>query len=205
MSGILEFFNYVYVTELAGIDTGEKCLGDQKNLWAVGCSYGVTIGKSGAGFSKAIKTGDWRQDPCVVHCGIWKRVKRLVGRFKVKRKFEYYTPDWIVAVRGTAFTIDVADSGTALIAVFEGEMEVVDKNNLQSIIINEGQQITVVPQKPFTNPQKADKNLLDELVKWRQNIIIEKNIEELAMPEGTVIELPKGRLNYASSGSEKGG
>lgn len=198
MSGIIEFFKYVYVTELAGIDTGEKCLGDQKNPWAVGCAYGVTIGKSGAGFSKAAKTGDWRQDPCAVHCGIWKKVKRLVGRFKVKSKFEYHTPTAVVAVRGTAFTIDVADNGTALIAVLEGEVEIVDKNNLQSIIIDEGQQITAVPQKPFANPQKAGKNLLDELIKWKQNIISEKNIEELEMPEGTVIELPKGRLNYAS-------
>lgn len=205
MSGILEFFKYVYVTELAGIDTGEKCLGDQKNPWAVGCVYGVTIGKSGAGWEKAVKTGDWRQDPCVVHCGIWRRVKRLIGLFKVKGKFEINTPTNIVAVRGTVFTIDVADNGTALIAVLEGEVEIVDKNNLQSIIINEGQQITAASQKPFTELQKADKNLLDELIKWRQNIINEKNIEELEMPEGAVIELPKGRLNYASSGSEKGG
>jgi len=175
MSGIVEFFEYVYVTELAGIDTGEKCLGDQKNPWAVGCDYGVTLGKSAAGWEKAVKTGDWRRDPCVEHCGIWKRVERLIGRFKIKGKFEINTPPAIVAVRGTAFTIDVADDGTTLVAVLEGEVEVIDKNYLRSIIINKGQQITVTPQKPFAKPQKADKNLLDELIKWKQNIISEEN------------------------------
>lgn len=205
MSGIIEFFKYAYVTELAGIDTGEKCLGDQKNPWAVGCAYGVTLGKSASGFLKAAKTGDCRQDPCVVHCGIWKRVKRIMGKFKVKGKNDYHIPTCIVAVRGTAFIIDVADNETTLISVLEGEVEVVDKNNLQSIIINEGQQIIVAPQKPFAKPQKADKNLLDGLIKWRQNIIGEKDIEELEIPENTVVELPKGRLNYASLGSAKGG
>jgi len=204
MSGIIEFFKCVYATELAGINTGVKCLGDQKNPWAVGCTYGVTLGKSGAGFLKATKTGDWRRDPCVVHCGIWKRVKRLIGRFKLKGKFEYHIPSGTGAWRGTAFTIDVADDGTTLIAVLDGEVEFVEKERLQSVVVSKGQQITIAPQKPLTDPCEASKGLLNELAKWRENIINEESIEELNMPENTVIELPKGRLNYCSL-SDKGG
>mgnify|MGYP005859815837 CR=1 FL=1 len=204
MSGILEFFNYGYVTELAGIDTGEKCLGDQKNPWAVGCAYGVTLGKSGAGWEKAIRTGNWRQDPCVMHCGIWHKVKRVIGRFRIKGKFDYNIPP-IGSIRGTAFTVDVADTGTTLVVVLEGEVEVVDKTDLQGKIVREGQQITAIPQKPLAEPCLASKELLGELKKWKANIINEESIEELNMPENTVIELPKGRLNFTSSGSEKGG
>ncbi len=115
MSGIIEFFTYAYLRELDGIDTGEKCLGPgtwhgtKGGIWEVGCDYGVTLGKSGAGFVKAAKTGDWRQDPCVFYCGIWKRTRRLIGKFKVRGKFDYHIPTAIVAVRGTTFTIDVAD------------------------------------------------------------------------------------------------
>lgn len=205
MGGIIEFFKYVYVTELAGIDTGEKCLGDHKNPWAVGCAYGVTIGSSGAGWEKAIKTGNWRQDPCVIHCGIWHRVKRLIGKFKLKTKFDIHTPTEIVGIRGTAFTINVVDDGTTFVSVLEGEVEVVDKFYLNSIIINEGQQITVTPQKPLAELCEADKDMLAEITKWKENIIDEESIEELEIPENTVIEFPKGRLNYASLGSEKGG
>lgn len=211
MSGIVEFFNYVYVTELAGIDAGEKCLGPGQwhgtkgGIWDVGCVYGVTIGSSGAGWEKAIKTGNWRQDPCVIHCGIWHRVKRLIGKFKAKTKFEFHTPIVITSVRGTAFTVDVADDGTTLIAVLEGKIEVIDKKELKSIIINGGQQITVTPQKPLAEPCEANKDMLAEIAKWKENIINEESIEELEIPENTVIEFPKGRLNYASSGSEKGG
>jgi len=205
MSGIVEFFKYAYVTELAGIDTGEKCLGDQKNPWAVGCAYGVTIGKSAAGFLKVAKRGDLRQDPCVVHCGIWHRVKRLIGKFKIRGKSDYHTPTAIVAVRGTAFTIDVAVDGTTLVAVLEGEVEVVDKTDLHGMIVREGQQITAIPKKPVTEPCAASKDLLVALRKWKENFINEEDIEELEVLDNMVIELPKGRLNYTSSGSEKGG
>jgi hypothetical protein len=205
MSGILEFFRYVYVTELEGIDTGEKCLGDHKNPWAVGCAYGVTIGRAGAGWEKAIRTGDWHQDPCIAHCGIWRRVKRLIGRFKVKGKFDYNIPTCIVAVRGTVFTIDVAVDGAALVAVLEGEVEVVDKTDLHSIIVKERQQITAPPKKPVTEPCPAFRDLLAELKEWRENTINKEDVEELEIPENIVIELPRGRFNYASLGSEKGG
>lgn len=204
MSGILEFFRYVYVTELEGIDTGEKCLGDRKNPWAVGCAYGVTIGKMGAGWERAIKTGNWRQDPCAANCGIWRRVKRLIGRFKVRGKFDYHIPP-IGSVRGTAFTVNVADDGTTLVAVLEGEVEVIDKTDLHSITVKEGQQITAIPQKPIAEPRVASEGLLAELIKWKEKIINTKHVEELEMPENTVIELPRGRFNYASLGSEKGG
>lgn len=205
MSGILEFFKYGYVTELDGIDTGEKCLGDQKNPWAVGCGYGVTMGKSWVGWERAIETGDWRKDPCVANCGVWRRVKRLIGRFKVKGKFDYNIPTCIVAVLGTAFTIEVADDGTTLVAVLEGEVEVVDKTDLHSVIVKERQQITAVPQKPVAEPCAASEDLLAELVKWKEKIINEEDVEELAVSENTVIELPRGRFNYASLGNEKGG
>jgi hypothetical protein len=182
MSGILEFFKYVYVTELAGIDYGEKCLKCRAEFRSLTTRNGkINLG-----------------DSCVSKCGIWHRVKRLIGRFKVKGKFEINTPTVITGRCGTAFMIDVADDGITLVAVLEGEVEVIDKLFINSIIINEGQQITIAPQKPLTKSQKADKNLLDELVKWKQNIINEKNIEELEMPENTVIELAKGRLNYTS-------
>jgi hypothetical protein len=205
LDGILEFFGFVYITELVGIDTGEKCLGDHKNPWAVGCAYGVTIGKSGAGWEKAIKTGDWKQDPCVIHCGIWQRVRRLIGRFKVRSKFDFHIPTCILGVRGTTFTTEITDDGATLIVVLEGEVEVMDKTYLQSITIHEGQMITVTPQKPLTEPCLAGKELLGELKNWKENIINKEDIEELKMPESAVIELPKGRLNYVSSGSEKGG
>ena len=205
MSGIVEFLSYVYVKELAGIDTGEKCMGDHKNPWAVGCTYGVTVGKAGAGWERAIKTGDWRQDPCIAKCGIWHRVKRLIGRFKAKSKFDYNLPACITSVRGTTFTIDVANDGTTLIVVSQGEVEVVDRTYLQSAIVPGGYQITVHPQQPITKPYEADKNLLDKLTKWRENIIHEEVIEELEAPEGTVIELPKGQLNYTSLERKKGG
>lgn len=108
MSGIVEFFKCVYVRELAGIDTGEKCLGDHKNPWAVGCAYGVTLGQSVAGFLKAAKTGDCQKDPCVAFCGIWQKVKKIIGelsneprpplgKFKVKGKFEYHTSTCVPA------------------------------------------------------------------------------------------------------------
>ncbi|MGQ9847998.1 MAG: hypothetical protein ACUVQP_10950 [Bacteroidales bacterium] len=98
MNGIIEFFKHVYVTELAGIDTGEKCLGDHKNPWAVGCAYGVTLGKSGAEWEKSIRTGNWHQDPCVMHCSIWHRVKRLIGKFKIKGKLNYNLPTCIIPI-----------------------------------------------------------------------------------------------------------
>jgi hypothetical protein len=205
MSGIIEFFNYAFVKELEGIDTGEKCLGDQKNPWAVGCAYGVTLGKSGAGFLEAAKTGDWRRDPCVVYCGIWKRVKRLIGKFRLRGKSDYNIPTCIVAVRGTAFTVNIADDGTTLVAVGEGEVEVIDKTDLHSIIVKERQQITAIPQKPVAEPCVANKDLLAELIEWKKNIINEEDVEELEVPENTVIELSRGRFNYASLGSEKGG
>lgn len=205
MSGIIEFFKYVYVTELAGIDTGEKCLGDQKNPWAVGCAYGVTLGKSAAGFLKAIKMSDCRQDPCVIHCGIWRRVKRLIGRFKVKGKHDYHTPIAICGFRGTTFTIDAADDGTTMVVVSEGEVEVIDKTDLHSIIVKEAQQITAIPGKVGTEPCAANRDILAELKRWKENFINEENIDELRMPENAIIELPRGRLNYASSGSVKGG
>lgn len=209
MSGIVEFFNYVYVIVLTGIDIGEKCLGPgtwhgtKGGIWNVGCEYGVTIGKGGAGWEKAIKTGDWRRDPCIMHCGIWKRIRRMTGKFRVPQKFEIKTPTTAVGVRGTAFRIDVADDGTTLVVVSTGEVEVVDKSYLRSIVVHEGQQITVSPQEPLPQIQKGEKNQLDELIKWNQNVINEKNIEQLEIPEGTIIELPKGRLNYASLGTER--
>lgn len=212
MSGIIEFFKYAYVIELAGIDGGEKCLGPgtwhgtKGGIWDVGCDYGVTLGKSASGFSKAAKTGVWREDPCVVFCGIWKRVKRIIGKFKVKGKHDYHTPTAILGVRGTTFTIDVGDDGTAMLAVLEGEVEIVSKTNRQyDIIVGKGLQTVIAPQKPPVAPYIADKNILEELAKWKESLINEENIEELELHENTHIELSKGRLNYTSSASEKGG
>lgn len=210
MSGILEFFSYTYICELEGIDTGEKCLGNHENPWSVGCEYGVTLGKVASGFSKAAKTGDWRRDPCAVHCGKWRRVRRLrIGRFKIDfpilhDKFDIHTPTAINGVRGTTFTIDVADDGVTLIAVLEGAVEVIDKKCLRGKIVYEGQQITIDIQKPIDNPCKAAKELLDDLSKWKENIN-EESIDELDIPDNTIIELPKGRLNYTRSERNKGG
>ena len=58
---------------LSGIDYGEKCLGDHRNIWSVGCVYGVTLGQSVSGWNKFLKTGDPFADPCIVHCGIWSK------------------------------------------------------------------------------------------------------------------------------------
>lgn len=73
------------------------------------------------------------------------------------------------------------------------------------MIVHEGQQITATPKKPLTEPRLASKDLLGEIKKWRENVVDKGDIEELKMPENTVIELPRGRLNYASLESKKGG
>lgn len=200
MSWILQVYQYFYSIELERIDTGEKCLGNQKDPWAVGCAYGVTIGKMGAGFDKAAKTGDWMQDPCVRNCGVWRRVRRLrIGRYIGRTKFEINTPTAIVAVRGTTFTIEVADDGTTLVAVLEGEVEVAGKTNLPNTIVRAEQQTTIAPLKQTSEPCEADRKLLAELDMWRENIAKEMdNLEELELPKNAVVELPKGKLNYAS-------
>ncbi|MDO9098748.1 MAG: hypothetical protein Q7U60_11590, partial [Candidatus Methanoperedens sp.] len=58
---------------------------------------------------------------------------------------------------------------------------------------------------PPAEPYIADKNILDELAKWKESLINEENIEGLEMHGNTDIELPKGRLNYTSSAIEKRG
>ena len=66
----LKTLDFIWTLELCGIDTGEKCMGDHKNPWAVGCVYGVTLGQMAGGFSRAVAAGDWSLDPCAVFCGI---------------------------------------------------------------------------------------------------------------------------------------
>ena len=208
MSGYLDLSDFEYVTELVGIDASEKCLGDQKNPWAVGCAYGVTLGKSGAGFLEAAKRGDWFRDPCVVYCGIWRRVKRLKpGRYhilKAKFKDELFkiiiinTPAVGAGVRGTTFTIDVADDGTTLVVVSEGELEIIGRADAKRVIVHKGQQMVAVPQKPLRGPEQADGKLLDELMKWKENVAGWEGAKELEIPENMVVELNKGRLNYTS-------
>lgn len=180
MSLIGELFNHGFVIELAGIDTGEKCLKCKAPF------------KSLATLNGKINFGD----SCVTKCGVWHRVKRLIGKFKVKGKFDINTPTCVTGPRGTSFTIEVVNDGTTLVAVSEGEVEVVDKTYLRSTAVCAGQQITITPKKLPAEPQNANKELLDELAKWRKNIT--DDVDELEIPENTVIEIPEGKINCAS-------
>ena len=194
MSGILEFSDYEYIAELAGIDYGEKCLKCKEPFAPL--TRDVKIRDD-----KWITTINF-SDPCVVKCGIWRRVKRLgSGIYKIKGEFYYFYFKTITAVhgiRGTTFAIDVADDGTTLVVVSEGEVEVVGRADAKRVIVHEGQQMVAFPQKPLGEPEQAEGKLLDELIEWKENAAVREGAKELEIPEGTVIELNKGRLNYTS-------
>ncbi|MGQ9847997.1 MAG: hypothetical protein ACUVQP_10945 [Bacteroidales bacterium] len=54
-----------------------------------------------------------------------------------------------------------------MVAVLEGKVEIVSKTNRQfDIIVGKGLQIIIVPQKPPAKPDRVDKNIVAELVKW---------------------------------------
>jgi hypothetical protein len=113
---------------------------------------------------------------------IWLRLRQaLTG----KSKFEVETPTVVAAVRGTAFSVAVANDGTSEIEVFEGEVAVEGRDGAATTLtagsrtaVGAGQE--AVETQPLT---------LEELAEWRAHASMVGPFLEVSSPaDGVLVE-----------------
>ncbi len=113
---------------------------------------------------------------------IWVRLRQaLTG----KSKFEVETPTVVAAVRGTAFSVAVADDGTSEIEVFEGEVAVEGRDGAATTLTARSRTAVEAGQDALeTHPLT-----LEELAEWRAHGSIVGPFLDVGSPvDGVLVE-----------------
>jgi hypothetical protein len=82
--------------------------------------------------------------------------------------FYVYTPTAAGAVRGTEFTVEVAEEGTSTATVLEGVVEVCDLAETKTVLVVQYQTTTVEPNGVPSDPQSIDPNEID---RWWECVV----------------------------------
>jgi len=113
---------------------------------------------------------------------IWLRLRQaLTG----KSKFEVETPTVVAAVRGTVFSVAVAEDGTSDIEVLEGEVAVTGRDGAATTLTG-GSRTAIAPgqQAAETQPLSAE-----ELEEWQRQICMIGPFLEVGSPtDGVLLE-----------------
>jgi hypothetical protein len=81
-------------------------------------------------------------------------------RARAQKKFEVRTPAWVMAVRGTKFTVELKNGETTEIAVFEGSVEAGDLKGEKRVLVEEGFKV-IMTKDGISGPQK-----IADVEKW---------------------------------------
>lgn len=100
---------------------------------------------------------------------MWLYVMSL--RLSISReKFEVKTPIAIAGVRGTEFTIEVAEDGTTTLTVLEGIVEFSDLAQTKTVTVGQNQTSTMTPGGLPSDPAIIDPELIQRW--WEEPIVI---------------------------------
>lgn len=97
-------------------------------------------------------------DPCLELKTFW---GRIWARIFKPECFRVYTPNAIMAVRGTEFEVDVAEDGTTTVIVLDGVVDVCDLAGTKTVLVGQNQTTTVEPNGVPSDPQPIDPNQID--------------------------------------------
>lgn len=76
----------------------------------------------------------------------------MISKLKPKSKFEIYTPTAIIGIRGTEYTLEVAEDGKTTLIVINGEIEVSDRKNIITQIVKNNQKLVVTSEGIISKP-----------------------------------------------------
>lgn len=79
-------------------------------------------------------------------------IRGMISKLKPKSKFDVHTPTAIIGIRGTEYTLEVAEDGTTKLIVINGEVEVSDKQNIRTQIVKNNQKLFVSSEGIISKP-----------------------------------------------------
>jgi ferric-dicitrate binding protein FerR (iron transport regulator) len=81
-------------------------------------------------------------------------------RARAQKKFEIRAPSWVMAVRGTKFTVELKNGETTEMTVFEGSVEAGDLRGEKRVLVEEGFKV-IMTKDGISGPQK-----IADVEKW---------------------------------------
>ena len=140
----------------------------------------------------------------VVWCG--KIIGRVQKMLHNNSTFEIHTPTAVAGIRGTAFAVEVGESGDSRVSVYAGQVKVTGKNAAARTAVevkaNEETRIVALNQAP-ASPKKVDLELKDN---WIRDEIKEALAEESRAHQDvpkTTIKIEKPKNTERGNNSEK--
>ncbi len=106
---------------------------------------------------------------------IWGRISAPWRMWAVTpgRPWQIETSTAVTSVRGTEFTLEVAQDGTTILTVFEGKVEFSDLALTQTVLVGPCQTSVIVPGGMPSSPASVDPVEIDRWWEWGEETPIE--------------------------------
>lgn len=149
---------------------------------------------------------DEKHTSLVVWCG--KIIGRVQKMLDSDSTFEIHTPTAIAGIRGTAFAVEVEESGESRVSVYTGQVRVAGKNKAASEVVevkaNEETRITALNQVPST-PEKVNLEIKDNWVKDQIKEALKEESAALVKVPQKAIKIKKPKNAKQENNSKKPG
>lgn len=102
----------------------------------------------------------------------WGKLHTTIKKLKRKGKFEIHVPPsgGRVSVRGTEFTLEVAEDGTTILTVLDGAAELSDLAKTKTVVVEQHQTSIVEPGGVPSDPVSIDPDQIDEWWGWEEEV-----------------------------------